>query len=80
MNGLEMTMPEPAKVYKKCTPAGVTKVIGMEMCVDVTLPTFHKEGLPLPPFTGPMNAQVCLLFVSYSVCGVFAKDLLSSIW
>lgn len=58
MNGVEMTMPEPAKTYKKCTPTGVTRVIGMEMCVDVTMPTFYQTGLPLPPFTGPMNAQV----------------------
>ena len=58
MNGHDMAMPEPAKTYKKCTPAGMTKVIGMEMCVDVTLPTFHQTGLPLPPLTGPMNAAV----------------------
>ena len=60
MNGQEMELPEPAMVYKKCTPAGVTSVTGMEMCVDVTVPTFHGSGLPLPPFTGPMNAQVGL--------------------
>lgn len=59
MNGNEMAMPEPAKTFKKCSSPQVTKVIGMEMCVDVTLPEFSKTGLPSAPFTGPMNAQVC---------------------
>lgn len=58
MNGQEMSMPEAATVYKRCTPAGFTKVIGMEMCVDVTLPKTNEDGLPMVPFTGPMNAQV----------------------
>jgi len=60
MNGAEMRMPEAEKTYKKCTGAAMTKVAGVEFCVDVTLPTFHKTGLPLPPFTGPMNAQITM--------------------
>jgi hypothetical protein len=58
MNGNEMRMPEPAKTIKKCSPSQVTKVIGMEMCVDVTLPHFSQDGLPAAPFTGPMNVQL----------------------
>jgi hypothetical protein len=57
MNGEEMTMPEPAVEFKKCTPAATTRVVGMEMCVDATLPSTGSSYLPLPPFTGPMNFQ-----------------------
>lgn len=74
MNGLEMSMPEPAWVYKKCSPAGVTKVIGMEMCVDITLPKSHEENLPFPPLTGPMNAQVIFKKIQFhSILGLHFK-------
>ena len=58
MNDEKMEMPEAGMELKKCSSPKFTSVIGMEMCFDVTLPSGSQSGLPLPPFTGPMNAQI----------------------